>query len=65
MKKYYIQSSSASKKSHSTEHAITQLVDDQISESFENDNYKLQVLLDLSSAFDTVDHAILLKKLKN
>ena len=64
MKKYYIQSSSASKKSHSTEHAITQLVD-QISESFENDNYKLQVLLDLSSAFDTVDHAILLKKLEN
>ena len=47
---------------HSTEHAIAQLVD-QIYESFENDNYTL--IIDLSKAFDTIGHAILLKKLEN
>ena len=49
---------------HSTEHAIAQLAD-QIHESFENGNYTLGVLIDLSKAFHTTDHAILLKKLEN
>ena len=47
-------------KGHSTEHAIAQLAD-QIHESFENDNYTLGMFIDLSKAFDTIDHAILLK----
>ena len=51
------------RKVHSTEKAIAQLVD-QIYESFENDNYTVSILVELSMAFDTVDHTILLKKLE-
>ena len=50
------------RKGHSTEHAIAQLAD-QIYEPFENDNYTVGIFVDLSKAFDTVDHTILLKKL--
>ena len=48
---------------HSTEHAIVQLVD-QILESFEHNKYNLGLFIDLSKAFDTVNHLILLKKLE-
>ena len=46
----------------STEHAILQLAN-QIHQSFEQDKSTIGVFIDLSKAFDTVDHNILLKKL--
>ena len=49
--------------SHSTDNVVVQLID-QIIESFENNEYTRGVFIDLSKAFDTVGHSILLKKLK-
>ena len=51
------------RKSHSTEHAITQLAN-KIQESFEKNNWTFGISIDLSKAFDSVDHTILLKKLE-
>ena len=47
----------------STDQAILHLIDE-ISKSFDENEYTLGVLIDLSKAFDTVDHEILLKKIK-
>ena len=48
---------------HSTDHGLLQLVD-QIYESFKRSEYTIGAFIDLSKAFHTVDHNILLKKLE-
>ena len=49
-------------KGHSPEHTVLQFIE-QINQSFEKNEFTLGVFVDLSKAFDTVDHQILLKKL--
>ena len=48
-------------KGHSPEHAILQVVEE-INQSFEKNEFTLGVFIDLSKAFDSVDHQVLLKK---
>ena len=47
--------------SHSTEHAILLLVN-QLHQSFDESKFTLGIFIDLSKAFDTVDHKILTKR---
>ena len=49
--------------SYSTEHTILLLVN-QLYQSFDENKFTLVVFIDLSKAFDTVDHKILTKKLE-
>ena len=47
---------------NSRKHAVIQLIS-QILDAFNENKYTLGIFIDLSKAFDTVDHDILLKKL--
>ena len=48
---------------HSTKLALLELVDRIISQ-FDKTNLAIAIFMDLSKAFDTLDHEILLSKLK-
>jgi retron-type reverse transcriptase len=52
------------RKNRSTEHAILELTD-KISKAIDEGKYTLGIFLDLSKAFDTVNHEILIKKQRN
>ena len=51
------------RKVHSREYALIELVN-RIYDSFNESKYTLGIFIDLSKAFDAVNHNILLKKLK-
>ena len=48
---------------HSTSHALIEIMDS-VKSSIDNDEYVCGIFLDLSKAFDTVNHEILLKKIR-
>ena len=50
-------------KKHSTEHAALELID-RLMEEIDKKNIPIAIFLDLSKAFDTLNHTILLRKLK-
>ena len=58
----FAQMQSAYRKYHSTETALLQVVND-IHQATDNKCESVQVMLDLSVAFDTTDHAIILDRL--
>ncbi len=64
IQKLYPKGQSAYRKCHSTETALLRVTND-IMMNMNRQNVTLLVLLDLSSAFDTVDHDILLRRVNH
>src|ERR1043165_4468108 len=52
------------RKGHTTYMALTTLVD-KITSALDKNNYSLGIFIDLSKAFDTIDHSLLLRKLQH
>ena len=52
------------RKGHSTETALVKVTDD-LKVSADNKNVSVLVLLDLTAAFDTIDHLVLIQRLEN
>ena len=52
------------RKGNSTDHALIKFIDS-ICDSFNQNKYTLVVFIDLSKAFDTADHNILIDKLNS
>ena len=52
------------RENHSTNHAIISIMQ-KIQEAIQNDNIAIGIFIDLQKAFDTVNHSILLDKLKH
>ena len=52
------------RKNHSTDHAIIELTDN-ITKAIDEGKYTIGIFLDLSKAFDTVNHKIILNKLEH
>ena len=50
------------RKNHSSYMALLSLIDD-ISNELNNKNHSIGIFIDLSKAFNTIDHNVLLKKL--
>ena len=61
---FFFQQQFGFRKNHCTSHALSFLINN-ITESLANKTPNLGVFLDLSKAFDTTDHRILLSKLKH